>query len=248
MAEKEIAQRKAAEPEAEQQNGKSMSPPAFQLMAGDAGDGAGTGNGGGGTIQKKDEKDTKAGQQNQQASGGYNTHVGTNAIVTIPKGATGVLPILVVVGGKNPATKEWMKAEMPANFFSTHIISFSNYGTLYVKGVKPEIEAAMAKDNVKGSYKALLGFSAGGYRIEGAKNDEKWALLGMIDPVVTNGATYPCPAYMVWTNWYGANDARKKLHERFVKKEVDGQSIEGGPVADHLKMPKLWFKTYGSML
>lgn len=260
MAEKETPQRKAAESEGEQVSGKTMSAPVFQLFAGDGGDGANAGSGGakgGGSnagtsvnpIQKQDDKDGKKEKaQTKKPAAGYSTHVGPGAIVTIPTAATGALPILVVYGGMHYATKDWMKAQMPANFFQTHIISFSNYTTYYQKGVKPEIEAAMTKDGVKGYYKALIGFSAGGYRIEGAKNDEKWSLLGMIDPVVTNGANYPCLAYMVWTKWKAKNDPRELLHKRITNGEVQGKSIAGGGVENHAKMPALWFEKFGALL
>ncbi len=252
MAEKEIAQRKAAGQESEHEGGKSMNPPAFQLITSDDGDGNGTsggGSGGGGTIQKKDAKGFEGTDKTaKDALGGYTTHVGSSAIVTVPKAANGALPIVVVIGGLYYATREWMKQEMPSNFFDTHILAFANHGTLYQKGIKPEIEAAMAKGGAKGYYKALLGFSKGGERIEAAKNDEKWSFLGMIDPVVTLGATYPCPAYMVWTKWKAKGDPREALHQRILNGEVAGQSIAGGSVANHPKMPALWFSSYGSML
>lgn len=250
MPEKEIAQRKAAGQEEKQEGGKTLAAPAFQLMAGDGGDAKGGSGGSAAVVQKKDEKAKAPVKLTTTKASGYNIHRGTSAIVTIPQNATGVLPIMVIVGGKSFATKEWMKDQIPENYFKTHIMSFSNYGTYYTSGVKPDIEAAMAKDSVAGSYKAILGFSAGGYRVEGAKNDEKWSFLGMIDPVVFDGATYPCPIYMVWNLWedFGLDDdARSKLDKRVHAKKVAGESVRDNKVG-HPGMPKRWFELYGGLL
>lgn len=243
MPEKEAGQRKAAGQEITQEGGKSMAPPAFQLKAGDD-----DGSNGGKALEGGA---AKAGVQLAKRSGpGYNTHTNGNAIVTIPNGATGTLPILVIVGGISYATKEWMKSQVPEHYFSNYILSFSNHGTFYTSAVKPAIEAAMTTDGVSGTYKALLGFSAGGNRIEAAKNDEAWSLLGMIDPTVVNGVTYPCPIYMIWNLWYDntlANDPRSLLHNRVVNGEVQGSSVRDTKVG-HAGMPKKWFELYGGLL
>src|SRR5687768_8002254 len=118
MSEKEVSQRKVAAEQTEQEGGKTMSPPTFQLMAGDAGGaggggGAGTAGGGGKTnvAQKKDEKKTAAPKQKVTQGNGFSVYTTASTIVTIPDGATGTLPILTIVGGKSYATKEWMKTQ-----------------------------------------------------------------------------------------------------------------------------------------
>jgi hypothetical protein len=203
-------------------------------------------------AQKKEKpaKDKPAPQKVKQEYG-YKSYTSDNSIVTIPDGAQGDLPILTIVGGKTFATKEWMKTQVPANFFSTHIISLSNYWTGYTKQVKPDIAAATADAKVTGTPKALIGFSAGGYRVEAAKGDESWAVIGMIDAVVFNKQSYPAPVYQVY-NFWGNNtekdDARHLLHVRIANtKEVAGESHRNKEVG-HPGMPAAWFKLYGDRL
>ncbi|HEX2900613.1 MAG TPA: hypothetical protein VHS96_12905 [Bacteroidia bacterium] len=255
MPEKELAQRKAADSAAPDQSmGKSMTPPAFQLKAESGADGNSGGNGGAAlakVAQKKDDKKQKAPKVQKMEQGpGYKIYKTSDSIVTVPDGATGNLPIAMIYGGMGDATKEFMKNQVPGSLFATHILAFANYTTYYVKSVKPDIESAMASSAVSGSYSALLGFSAGGYRVEGAKGDEGWGVIGMIDAVAFDNATYPAPVLHVWNLW-GNNtektDARAKLHQRIINKEVKGSSERDKKVG-HMGMPKRWFELYGSSL
>ena len=241
MAEKVPLQKQSASPEQDDFKGATLAPPAFQLAAGE--DSAA--DAGGQTVQ------TQAKDVDGDTGGTFATYNTSNTIVTIPKNAKGTLPILVIVGGINYATKEWMKTQIPSNLFNTHILSFSNHGTGYTKMVKPDIEAAMSKEKVQGSYKAIIGFSKGGERVNLAKSDENWSFLGMIDPSVPDGGgTYPHQVLMVWNVW-GSNslkeDNRSELHEKIQKGTVAGQSVRAA-TTKHENMPKLWFSTYAGSL
>lgn len=254
MAEKEIVQRQAAGAETEQVGGKEMRPPAFKLVDGGDGGGGGSnggGSGNGGAGKALDGKAVTAEKELKQRGPNFKSHVSSNAIVTVPQNGSETLPIIVIVGGIDYATKEWMKTQVPASYFETHILVFANHNTSYRSAVKPEIEAALTKDKVKGTYKAMLGFSAGGNSIEASLKDETWSFLGMIDPMVHAGKTYPCPLYMVWYDWDKKYDARNKaianLDQRINKGEVPGASVKNTKVG-HSNMPKLWFQTYGGYL
>lgn len=244
MAEKVIPQRKVAAPDVEHAAGKSMNPPAFQLKAGkDAAAGQVAE-----TIQKKDAKaEKKSEAQKVSQNEGYKSYKSSHSIVTVPDGAGADLPIVMVFGGKSYANKEWMMKQVPAHLFATHIFAFANYTTAY-GSVKPDIEAAMGTSQVKGSYKALLGFSAGGYPLEAAKGSESWSILGMIDAVVYKDHTYPAKVLQIYNIWSGLtekDDPRHLLHQRIQKGEVAGESFRD---RTHETMPSKWFNCWGGML
>jgi hypothetical protein len=245
MPEKDLTQRKVAPKDAQAEGGKSLHPPTFQLKAGEADAKSSLQQ----VAQKKAPKGEKAAEKQKVTQGpGYQQYTSASAIVTIPDGAQGNLPILTIFGGMHYANKEWMMKQVPANLFSSHIISFANYTTYYTSSVKPNIEAAMATSKVSGTYKALLGFSAGGARVEGAMGDESWSVLGMIDAVAGHNKSYPAKVlhiYNIWGDNTEANDARHLLHLRIKKGEVAGESFRD---KGHESMPAKWFAAYGGML
>lgn len=238
MSEKVPKQKELNAPKQENLGGITMAPPPFQLAAGDENPNAAAKQ----LVSENEEK---------EASGGYKTYDNGTTIVTIPENASGTLPILVIVGGISYANKTWMKGQTPPNLFQTHILSFSNHSTGYTKGVRPGIEKAMEKESVKGNYKAMLGFSKGGERVNLAKADEAWSFLGMIDPSVPDGGgTYPCPIYHVWDLWGSntlENDNRSELHNKVISGAQAGESVRDTK-AKHADMPKRWFELYGSKL
>lgn len=221
--------------------GATLAPPQFKLSAG-AGD-----DNGGQAIQKKDESAEKAPAAD---SGGFTVHNNGSTIVTIPKKPGENLPILAIVGGIDYANKEWMKSQTPSNLFETHILSFSNHGTGYTKGVKPAIEAAMTKDKVTGTYKGIIGFSKGGERVAAAKGDENWSFLGMIDPSISYLANnFQAPVYMIWNTWNGNSlekDPRSQLHNKIVSGKVTGESER--KIIKHKEMPQAWFAKFAGIL
>jgi hypothetical protein len=183
--------------------------------------------------------------------GDFTFYKENDVIVTVPKGASGKMPVTVVYGGLTDrgGEKENMYKWTPKSYKTSQIMVFADWYTGFVAGVKPVVASVAAKAGVEAEFKNLLGFSKGGERVSLAKGDAAWKTIGLIDPSVTGEETYPCPAYMVWDNWKKDldKDQRYKLHQRFEKGEVAGESKRFEKLG-HLNMPAQWFTEFGGML
>jgi hypothetical protein len=219
---------------------ETKAPPAFELKGDEK------------PKEKKAKEFSPVGAKNGTVrdEGDFTFYKENDVIVTVPKGATGKMPVTVVYGGLTDrgGEKENMYKWTPKSQKTSQIMVFADWFTGFVAGVKPVVASVAAQAGVEAEYKNLLGFSKGGERVNMAKGDAAWKTIGLIDPSVSGYETYPCPAYMVWDNWKDLSvDQRKKLHDRIKKGDVTGDSKRFEKLG-HKKMPEQWFTEFGSML
>lgn len=237
MSERIPSQQNPVQQQVSTPDGVSKQPPAFQLKAGE-----------GDVVQKRD-KDRKQGQQDKA----YTTHIVNNTIITVPKNASGNLPIAVIYGGliERGGSKENMKSWTPESYFSSHILAFADYFTGFESSVRPGVKQVMEEKGITGTFKSLLGFSKGAERVRKVTGDESWSTIGLIDPSVWGTETYPGSVYMVWDKWGKKtelkDDPRYKLHMRIQNGDVSGQSKHLAGIG-HSQMPAAWFSEFGGNL
>jgi hypothetical protein len=200
MFEKLPQQHQPAQPQHEAL-GKGQNPPAFQLKADE-------------TVQKKDKIEKT-----------YDSHNLGDAELTIPKGATGSMPVVVVYGGlvdRGGTYKNIIKT-MPQSYLSTHIFIFAEHYVGFA-GLKKGAAKVFKEKGIEPTYKALCGFSKGGETLVGAMKSESWGLLGMMDPSVSGTfKDYSANVYMVWNHWGAANKSGFKKNMDKYNKPIQDQ-------------------------
>jgi hypothetical protein len=123
-------------------------------------------------------------------------------ILTLPKGAQGSLHLLIVIGGLYYAKADWMRQQVPGDYFKSAALLFMNCKNNGGKGVATAMAAAQQVLNQKGlsiKSQSICGFSGGGP--EAGANPSAYKAVGLIDPTPVAVASGNTIMYYNHNNW-----------------------------------------------
>tara|TARA_R110000744_G_C18954789_1_gene516123 strand:+ start:18 stop:521 length:504 start_codon:yes stop_codon:yes gene_type:complete len=149
---------------------------------------------------------------------------------------------LVVFGGINYATPEWMKSQMPKDMVNDNTI---------IKSFDTNIDEVIDELNeLEYNKLQVVGFSAGGRNVFKLAKVKKTDFIGLIDPTVPRSWTlegFPNNSILFFNsnNWNSYPDIKERQKDLAsnMKEKFGDESVEKTDL-NHKSIPKEFFETY----
>ena len=149
--------------------------------------------------------------------------------------------VLVVFGGINYATPDWMNSQIPTNIKDNKTIIIKSYNT--------DIEEVIEELNeLNYNNLEVVGFSAGGRNVFKLAKKVKIDLLGLIDPTVPRSWSlegFPINSILFFNNdnWSYYPDIKERQLE-LKDSMLDNGMIVVEEELNHREFPKAFFEEY----